>query len=863
MQDLKQKLFSFGIYGTKISELTQEEIILLLEKTWVEIVSHNEIKNLQASFTLVSLPNERLTAYNHYTKNGFDLFLLNFLKNKYIRMETVAWKDYLTNGAFNFVSKEYYLFINLLLSKNEFVHSSELKSALNLQPKKLFYLVKKLASLGLLEKKSYNNGYLVKLIRDENGCILTLKNNQPNINIQPSVRNQLNTDLNTHDLSKNELRFDIPLYEQIRRLVFQSAHGISSHDIFQKFGIKIKVGLKLLTKLSKINEGKIISRDEFDGKIKRTKFYFIEQLEKCKNKSEIFTSQEEPYSGNKMITVEDRIHAIECLIDQKGSFLLDRDNVDELKRILGVKYDLDRRTIINSAIKGGFNVCKSIIKDNNIRYVISDKNAKEDEQIFNKISQKESFEIKKLSKFQQNIYRYFVIYFKFLEKDNGFISDKNIRNKNFYLFLRNISTQKQQERFVFDHLIINEMPLYLILGLLSFKKPNFKNFIIEEIRKSLFNGNLSVKKLKTEIFERKIFENEIEKENILFSNIEMEYKNSNNLKDLEKENILFSNIEMEYNNSENMKDEKEMGILYGKVRNFLMESSYGTYVNQKVEIKAFDGYFMDLEKMGFLQVFRSNGCVEIKLLRKEFKEENTIFTFLKNEPYISLKKRENFFYSVKDFPEDDFYDKCHTFIKENYVDEDQLALEGRLMAFKSYFPSISQSTKPTDNIFGKRLENLYIKIKEMIIFHNKLIDLNFKGFSILDLKKVLSLLTSQKIIRNYSSFKNLHLIEGTDFFKKKISFKLENHSFFENSNFLEMILCTVEHPNEYYKCFFSLIYHILMINGSMEWNILLKNIGIMMDFELSNFFEIYKSVFEINTCETVRFVSIRIKDSIF
>ncbi|KRH92778.1 hypothetical protein M153_2776000201, partial [Pseudoloma neurophilia] len=527
--ELKEKIFSRGIFGAYCTFLKDSEILTLLYEPWAEFVTEEQIRELESSFTTMALDskqseilkkfeiarkklngdclsselsqidtlcskpisisspfivlrdeqkNNQLNLLKNYTIKEMSL-LKQITTNFIVRMNTVAWKEFLTNGSFNFTSKEYYFVFDMLIRVNNTILVSEMRTTLNVDPKKMFYIVKKINDLGYIDRIEQEGKTFVRIRRDEYGNVIKgqKKEKKRSINSEDNIQPEISEPV-IHQRIGSEFVIGVPLIVQMKTLIDKSRNGISSKDIEEKFGIKLKIGLKLLNKIADKFSESIKTVEEFEGKIKRTKFYNIDELNKRKEKNRLKIEKGEENLNGEGITFEDRINVINQLLSTKTAFLLDREIYQEFQTILGVKYNFDRRTIVNAARKGGFNVYRLPQGNSGSKMVIARSDITENHPSIRKFIQTKKND-QNLTPFQKNVYKFFVLPIKSTEIDNLYQLDSTIRLNIFINFLNTIS----KVEFEFDCNILENMPIYTFFQLVSIKKSKFVLDLIDILRK--------------------------------------------------------------------------------------------------------------------------------------------------------------------------------------------------------------------------------------------------------------------------------------------------------------------------------------------------------------------------------------------
>lgn len=453
MEELKERIFQFGIYGERILALNEEEIEMIVEEPWVEITTTDIVEKLKIKFTTNSL---KFSTNRSMLKN----FAPDLLR---VRMGTLAWKDYLTSDrTFNFTSKEYFLIMDFLVRSKGHVDNVQLRR-LNLDPKKVHYCIKRLSEKGFIEYKSAGQGenfmYKVRVVTNSEGFVVKgLADEKQNI-MESAER---------HQKHLFEYKIDVGLYDNIRDVILHSADGVTTEDLKNKLGISSKVGYKLLNKIYS-EESSLITRDEeFEGRVRRYRYYYP-------GNKEAILAQGSSEAGSH-ITVRERMNAIRKVMSTSPVLQLNRQTYERLQEITGWKYKFDRRTIIRAAILAGFNVHKNEhTTSGGCRYVITEPGISKDDPRVRNVSFTERE--KELSGFQRKIYSTFINSQKFVEIDNGYVSSKSERLRLFYAFITDYMSSRCLESLNFDWRTIREMNVDLLLSVVPFNRIGLRSSI--------------------------------------------------------------------------------------------------------------------------------------------------------------------------------------------------------------------------------------------------------------------------------------------------------------------------------------------------------------------------------------------------
>lgn len=918
MTDLKEKLFSCGIFGTSCALLKHEEILALLHEPWAEFITDEQIRELESSFTTVALDSQQLNileefeektkSFNsdfenigstlHFSErnfhqlsqniknmrpspqpsqifNNFDFYQQNLLQQitqRYIvRMNTVAWKEYLTNGSFNFTSKEYYFIFDMLIRVNDEICVSEMRTTLNIDPKKMFYIIKKITSLGYVTRTERDSKVFVRICRDKHGMVSKGKKKEKkrSINSEDIVPLPSNTEEKDKKIG-SEILLGVPLVMQMKNLIDKSRNGVSSRDIEEKFGIKLKIGLKLLLRIADRKDGSIKTVEEFEGKIKRTKFYNVNELNKRKERKRRRIEAGEIEEIEDGIQHDDRVNAIEKLLQKKPAIMLDKEVFKEFQMILGTKYNFDKRTIVNAAKKAGYNVFKVPQDISGPKFVIARPNIQESDPIIQKLRPVQSKAVN-LTQFQKNVHKFFVLSNKFTEVDNLYQVSLSVRLNILINFLSNVN----KNNFVLDCDLLGEMPIYTFFQLISFKKPKFLFQMLE-----MFTNDYKGEDLNN-------IEDLTKKENILNTQAQNIFTPDHffDPKDVQSiQNILvpescFKSDSIPQN--ENFTQIQHTDFLIGSIidpnillalgipyekkiveflekpMNFLftqkLPSDILKLLRIKFETQQFVFYLKELERIGKIYLDMSTDVITFE------KRENFHLLINNIQPsppfvdYMSLNEREIFFEKICNVPEQQFIRECQYIINRDYGLEKKRLLMGRLSAFKKQNPSLIDEKSNKVDFLPTSLQDLYVKIKKCLVSDEKI---EFDLFRFEDVEMILQFMRSKKIIAsNCTSFDNLEL---TNSFKKKFNTKFDEIFLTE-----DISIDKSDNYHEYYSHYFDLVFYTIMRNGSYELSKLSEDLEILECFEIEQFLTYFNTFFKLETIGNKWFVSILENDNIF
>lgn len=959
--ELKEKIFSYGIFGVQCASLDIYEILALLYEPWTEFVTDEQIRELESSFTTIALESKQsaiiekieLTSTGHRDdtsinlsdnvnidySNGINIdaisskypwlnihllrhfnyvsqcVLRELTSNLIIRMNTVAWKEYLTNNSFNFTSKEYYFVFDMLIRINHSILISEMRVALNIDPKKMFYIIKKINSLGYIDRIETDGKIFIQMRRDSNGIVIKGKKK---LN-KRSINSEDNIVFSEEKIDKkigSDFVLGVPLIMQIKKLIDKSKNGISSKDIEEKFGIKLKIGLKLLGKIADKYDESIKTVEEFEGKIKRTKFYNVNELNKRKEKKRLKIEKGEKDSDLEGITYEDKLQVINRLLSKRPAFLLDKEIYQEFQTALGVKHTFDRRTIVNAAKKGGFNVYRLCQAHSGAKIVIARNDIPADHPSVKAFEQFKKID-NNLTVFQKNLYKFFVYPTKATEIDNLFQTNQITRLNILLNFLNNI----QADEFFFDCDILEEMPIYTFFQLVSFKRPRFLLELLESLKKTHIPvnqrenmpelNNLSMSQIFTSsiLFDHKhdlivaknthdngYMQRHISEEALNNCSDEINRKIKKDMFHFDDENFHVSKKEFFSNENYHVNrdvfhtadeyfnyncgythensffhpnivdtrlltkvaiplDQRNIEMLESPIKTVFkneLPSDMLKILRIKFEVKPFLAYLRELEKFNKIQLDLRSHKIRLK---KTVYITSPIKSTDQHPPfinYISLPEREFFFSKICDIPEHRFIRECLFIINRDYDPNKIKILTARLNAFKKQMPRLNEEKHEISPFLPISLQNMYIDIKKKILFNE---EIRLDQYRYQDIEIIMKYMSEKKIIHNNTTdFKNIEL---TAYFRKKINTKFNGifHTPIQSDNYFSSM-------HQYYLKYFDLIYYTIMRRGSYEITKLSEHIEILDPFELYDFFSYFQAHFNAQAADGKIFISIVENDNL-
>ncbi|AFN83601.1 hypothetical protein EROM_081860 [Encephalitozoon romaleae SJ-2008] len=699
MERLKEKIFQFGIYGAKLKRLSKDEIEMAIEEPWTEIVKAETVEELRRNFTTDCLRVET----NKFMVNNYNW------DDLYVRMGTLAWKDHLTAGAFNFTSKEYFLIMNLLIETKEYVDNVELRK-LCLDPKKTHYCINRLARKGFIEyktseeveKKSFI--YKVRAIIDEKGFVTRRVEHQ-----------QL--DLNRAGSGGKgwmfEYRIDIGLYDNVRSMILNSKGGIITEDLKKKLGVSSKIGYKLLNKVFNEEKNVLKGVKEFEGRVRRYRYHVVGR-----------GTSNEVGRGEKdggYITSEERVMAIRKLMSMSPILQLDKRTYEKLQELTGWKYEFDRRTIIRAAILAGFKIYKQKRgrEGKCSRYMIMRNEMVESDVKALDVSNCNAQE--NMSEFQRKIYNIFVNSPKLVEMDNGYIPLREERLKLFYKFLIEHMDSEEAESVRFDWEIIGKMGLDLLLSIVPFSRIGFRESLCKFINSGETDGNA--------------------------------FKTRNYILHEEEENSYPACL---------------VGKTVSEVVDLKLPPSIRKLIRLKVAVGNFASLLRQLNDLRVLDIEMSSEKVVIKRTTMDLSSGMKILEKAKRTKgggkYVSLNKRVWFFKKICNVEEKKFYDEAYKVVYTEFKGDELEAMFDRLKMFRD---------EEIDDLKQSAFERLYMGFKKNIIELGWLGALDFNSYSVSDAKRVLKALSRDKVIANYKGIKKVEFVTPHEGFLRVINKKYD------------------------------------------------------------------------------------------
>lgn len=835
---LKEKLFAFGLFGAHARVFSEKELQSLLKHKWAEVVTREQLEKLRQSFTQVSLEDARATSC---AKN---MCIRDFLADKYIRMNTVEWKNYFCPN-FNFISKEYYFVFDMLITSDKPVSTNDLRLAFGIDPKKMFYIAKKLTTLEYVDRMEIDGKLYLRYRKNADGSYLQEKKTgkKASINAGDHIeegRTESKTILEDvpSDICAFSLCIGVPLIDTLRMMLEESRCGVSSVDVQRMLGISIKKAHKLLTKYCVRNPGSIKAVNEFEGKIRRVKFYSVKEYMRSYEGRRQELLANAATDTRCTITMEDRIIAIEQQLQKSKAFPLDKRNVQDIQQRCGWKYAFDRRTLIRSALKGGFNVYTHVLGGDQPRYVIALPEIGETDPYVTGLFSTKT----KMSDFEKSVLRFFVLNNRALELDNGFEPCRLKRLRMLHEYICNFMQENGPKQVPFNMDLIGRMSLSLYLRLVPIRKANFRDDLAAILEHNIDKIYAARGRLEKAI---SVGASIREHKDLSFSSSDAS-AGLNSIKNLPLESCMCTKTGQE--EKQHMCDFKDVvGGILKSVRVSDCMLLHGSGIRDeflpKFKIARYRHYLSDFEKLQIFKVIYEDGVECLSVVDVDWKCVGEAVGHLDAEDdYIPYEQRDSFFQSIRHISEECFYNECFRYISSAFSGRELRIWKDRLDAFRKHTPSICPEVSRTETDLRRDLRTIMIDIKQRLLRREGLCTATFKSYNIMDVERALRILSTDRVIAGFKSMNTLESVHLHELFRRKIDIDI-GHILFGYAG-VGIV------RDEYYHNFYNLIYHTIITSGSIEKDILLEKIGVLDSVELTEFLEMYNDVFEVSKIDT-------------
>lgn len=791
MEELKEKIFQFGIYGEEILRLGKDELEMVVDEPWVEITTGDQIEGLRTEFTTSCLRQD--------TNRG--MVGRGSVEQLFVRMGTLAWKDYLVSEhGFNFTSKEYFLIMDLLIRSRDYVNNVELRR-LGLDPKKTHYCINRLAQKGFIEyrnaegdeKKSFI--YKVRVVRDERGFVI--KRLEREVGESGGDAEERSHEVFEYDVSAG-------LYDNIRRMIVRSLDGVTTEDLKKKLGVSSKIGYKLLNKVYNEERDVVVRTEEFEGRTRRYRY------RSSLHGEERVCRGEDGRAEASYITVGERVDAIRELMSASCVVQLNKQAYGRLQEITGWKYKFDRRTIIRSAVLAGYSVHRNDQRAvDGCRYVIAEPGIASDDPRVRNLPPGEPE--KRMSRFQRKIYSTFVVSPKFVEGDNGYVSSRSERLRLFCGFVIGYMRSRGLESSVFGWEMIGEMSLGLLFSVIPFNRPGFRRLLLS------FMGSADSR-------------------STAFHDLQ-----EGRVMSCEELCALDACVDRDIDpcvvESRRVCDLMESGI----------PSTTQKFIRLKVGVGNFVPLFRQLGEASVLDLEITSEKIVVKKILQDGEDACDMLGRLRSskriKKHIPLSRRVSFFKRVCGVEESRFYDEAYRVIYEEFTGDEFEVMLDRLKVFKPSTPeSVCRSVRQGS------LNRLYMDFKRNIIEQGWVGGLDFEKHSVSEVKRVLKRLSRDKVIANYKNIRRVEFVTPHERFRRLVERRYDM-SHFQGYQ---------KHKGTgYFSYFFDSVYYTLATCGTLEVSDLVSRVRFLAPFEMEQFLGEYRDVFSVREGDGTRTVSLK------
>jgi len=777
---LKNKIFSFGIFGRKASELTEDELEQIKNEQWAEIMSPEQVEHFRHNFSLALVPKPAFTG--------------SIPKEYSVRMNLIAWFHYIFRNEFKIKSSGYFFILDYLITHKEYVSASFLREKFSIDPKTMHYLCKQLLQKKVIEEMKERNENYVRFV-----------------GICETEADKENKRSECHKINLKNIKFynNVPLYEQIAAQIQKSANGLDSKDIFNTFGIKPKTALKFLCGVCQKfpDDFKIVS--SIENKHTVYKCFYIANLEKRNlKKMKAITGEEDPPECDTLLTPKDRQEVLKVLAEKSGHFHLSKDKIDEIARVTGYPYKIDRKNLLSNAKEAGLKVIKINTDKQPIpKYIIAQPHFDE-----NTIKDYCAKPKTNLSEFYKKMIRYFVNMDKRIIQDNGYSFNTNMPADSLFSELSRHAPDETTGFVHFNYDIVTKMSVKKFYDIIKVRTLNLRARCSFELYKAYLGfwpedaqrfDNMYLDEDEPRRIDNRVFKLQEKVDTLCLGEyIEM--------------------LPPAYQNSlrEFAKPMKFLNVLKALAAKNMID----------LEITA-DNRILYCVR---------NGTGPEESANLEDKNAHNLLFVKKTLTYNIVCQ---FLHLVKDSSQENFLEKAETAILNNFGSPLQDLLYKACCGFLKVSPE--KRFKPKSYDVSSSLDRkVYLMIKKAVIFRNILDFSSIEESDHVSIERILEHMNDNDIITGYR--------QSYSFLNISISQKLKD--------FLGDHLPSPGQSNvsdeEYYEIFASIVYKLVKTHGSVDFDTLLSKIRFLEAFELEALLEMKKDVFNKKTFEEFVFISL-------
>lgn len=768
---LKDKVFKFGIYGKEANHLSKAELEELKSKKWAEILSVDQMAEFKANFTL--------SPFKSYDEQG------DIPDNYVVRMNLHAWRAYLLGPDFITTNKNYFVIVDHLLNEPGFVPCSVLRTKFSIDPKTMHYICKKLRLKNvIIEKKGASES-----------CIALGE-------IRNRETDEKHALVNTEPLNTSNFIFynNLSLINQLKIHVMAAENGFGTRELNKITGMKLKVGLKHLQRLCEAFSADFKMVETIEHGHSTFKVFHMNNLLKRNAKK---LEEMKSLNGNAVdpvLSSNDRQEALKLIAKKYGHFVLSGQVMEEITKMTGYPYKIDRKNLISNAKTAGLKVFKlpDFFKQ---RYIITLPSY--DESIvklyctFHDTSAEES-------KFSRAVRKYFLNIERCVVADNGYCNDLQAAAYFLYVFL------VKNPCFSFDFQTVMMMDVGCLFKITKMRRPNFlakcafeifeknpKRFKVEASNlQSLFEGDIEPKKLNVAIFD-----------------------------------VI-----------EELKDMK-MGEFMSLISKSFQEALYEVckphkYIKklQRLESKDLISVKIDDKERITIKI----NAEKLDSLEQIVKDTSILPTTLKYNSRVEFVQR------IRHATRENFKEEAEKIIPTIFSRFEQKIIKKYIALFlRENESDIKYKKLPVSNfpILKESQHELYLLIKKALIFG---IPLDFRiltGYENIDLEDVLEYMTQMELISRFRSISSLSKTYINTKFKAFLGINAEN---MEKS---------MPISNEvYFKVIYEKLYSIIKEADSIDFDNLVQKSKYFEPFEIRMFLKEYETVFSIQKIGDFEFI---------
>lgn len=812
---LKDKIFSYGIYGKQVGSLTDEEIKEACTKPWVEILSPEQVREFSSNFTLSPFP-------SFVSKNIPESYI--------VRMNLQAWRAHLFGPDFITTNKFYFQMVDYFLSNPGYVPCSLLRSKFNIDPKTMHYLCKKLFERGIIEEVKQGKETAVKLaeIKDRS--------------VQKSEESSIFSEEKSVDTSKMIFYKNVPLVDQIKMHIECHENGFGTKELNEITGISLKNALKHLQKLCEAYPEHFRMVSSIEHGHTTFKVFSVENLNK-RNQRKLETMQKTLETDHNeadvdpILTSKDRQEVLKIIAEKHGHFILSKQIFEEISRMTGYPYHIDRKNLISNAEAAGLKVFK--LSDLPARrYVIA--LPRYDESILKQYVSAHEFAPKSEpdedNKFYRSVKKYFMNISRCIMADNGYCDNSDINTGILYEHIDGINNLSGPAKIAKSK---NDTNVYRTNGITDGPSNDFIQFDYQTVMSMKLETFFSVTKIKRPNFLAKCafesFQRVTERFSINKSDIECLFVGSFEPKKLHP--LIFNIID----EMKSMEVNELMSLVSHEYREVIREASN------------------PFRYLGKLQKLKSRGLIDI-----EADDQNRIYIrvhrdgtgsassqyrniSLTQKP-LSYNSRAEFVRHFKKCSKEDFKSEAESILPRIFSRAEQKLMKKYISLFlkEEKIPIQSNPSIRKRHSFSLKESQfeLYLKIKKALIFHLPIDFRILTGHENVDVEDVLEYMVSHDIASGYRSISSLSRIYLNNKFKAFLGSLIPKSS------------SILVDDHRYFEVVFPRIFSIVEEHGSIDFEQLVIKSKYFEPFEIRKILQVHSDSFLIREVDGFEFISV-------